>query len=954
MGWLKELVSEKGFKSLRSAAFAMRDREGSPWPGGDGRDPVTVANKLGHLDQGKDVQWWSTTGRPFLPALAFVLEEEEDELLERMKGGAEDMPSPLSAEWTFQMFPALRRLDLKTERPFPGLPSELLRSGGPRGARTWWIAPRGAGKTLVGRWLEAQFGWVYLSFDDWSQAATELPRQGRVYLELGSARGVDERALLAAEGLRLCVACSEAPPSFAPPPTRGSSGVRIGFRSGGPGEDGGGDAAEPRGGNVVTPKRALWDCLQTPGVDSWLPPLIGWAEGRVRSGGGFDGEGLRALLIDQPLRQLFHTPGDMLEFFGIVEEIGLDEVRVDSSVSSDLTRWVGVWLKASLARLDRARPPGVEASIRQDGVRILKEMTKARLRRGLGSVLIREEWTPLVPPAQAPTLDRDKLLEIVDRGGPDALEQLRKELRPDALSVVRGLEAVGALGPGAGGLTISPAWVAGIVRNAAIDELLHEGATGLGSLLLFEETVEEAMITLLDDVCDGDTTLLRACLDADLRTPEGAAALDGAVRVVGLALAMNQEVDPDLAIALWHRQLPLLSDRFLSWPPVPIAAVSCGTSHQGLRSPGAWFLSSFSIQRLGTFAPTEGLAPALNPWAASKLEELADFDQLCQVLSVIRSAFREESDDELHAALRDACFRLGGDLLAHFGVIRRHQDVVEVQVPDVVVQLASGRDLGLTDAELRAVLRLDCGLNAIESACARQGSSLESVVRWCWGAWGQGEGTNWSYPPFHWGQDTGSERRRAEALRLWALAPVEVLTAEQVNGLNNLPVVWNKLTPQVWTRWLAEWSREGGHNHRGVQAFRYLPEDLAIHAIDSGILDPWAHEARQLLWGRLPERLLSYIDEAIRGPAREHALLSGMGGPVGSLIWGSPVSAEVALVERAAAWLADPAAYPGAGEWVRKWLIQVVERRGPAWRRAYELLVQRSTGGPGEGAPAQR
>jgi len=45
------------------------------------------------------------------------------------------------------------------------------------------------------------------------------------------------------------------------------------------------------------------------------------------------------------------------------------------------------------------------------------------------------------------------------------------------------------------------------------------------------------------------------------------------------------------------------------------------------------------------------------------------------------------------------------------------------------------------------------------------------------------------------------------------------------------------------------------------------------------------------------------------------------------------------LVMRARAWVSEPSSYPGVGEWIHRWLADVVERRAAGWREAYALLL---------------
>ena len=86
MGWIDDLAKERGHSSLRALAHAMRDS--AAWPSSDERSAETVANKLRDLNKGKDAGWWTGTGKSLLPALAEALQEDQEDLVERLLRGS--------------------------------------------------------------------------------------------------------------------------------------------------------------------------------------------------------------------------------------------------------------------------------------------------------------------------------------------------------------------------------------------------------------------------------------------------------------------------------------------------------------------------------------------------------------------------------------------------------------------------------------------------------------------------------------------------------------------------------------------------------------------------------------------------------------------------------------------------------------------------------------------------
>ncbi|HEY8206942.1 MAG TPA: hypothetical protein VIG99_05655, partial [Myxococcaceae bacterium] len=145
MSWLKDLAKENGYRSLRALALGMAKSEA--WPTEAGREIESIANKLRHADQRKDVEWWSRAGQVFLRPLAATLGKDEEEVRRQLLEGP-GVGSEGGALWSFEMCPALRPLDLRSELPFPGIPLgihmlEVLVLLN----KVWWIAPAGAGKT---------------------------------------------------------------------------------------------------------------------------------------------------------------------------------------------------------------------------------------------------------------------------------------------------------------------------------------------------------------------------------------------------------------------------------------------------------------------------------------------------------------------------------------------------------------------------------------------------------------------------------------------------------------------------------------------------------------------------------------------------------------------------------------------------------------------------------------
>lgn len=341
MGWLEDLAKTRGHKSLRAVALAMRQSD--HWPRTDKRSSRTVENKLHHVDEGKDALWWFRTGRPFVHALAEVLEEDEDELLIHIQNAR---PPSISRPilWHFKMFPQLRPIDFDSEEPFPGVPSSLVRNGGPRELRTWWVAPIGAGKTLVGRWLEARHGWTYVQAKTW--ADVKLPLRGRVFVELSSLVGICVHTLpKIPPAVTMCIACPNVPLKKLTEQQNLGYDHDWTFR--------------PSFGRDPAPEADLppeFTVIETMPVMDWGDDLLQWVAQRVDPGGGFNVDQAHDLLFHQNMHALFATPGDLIGFLGIVENVGLAQNDAKSSPSTTYMKWIGAWLKALAERFVHDHP----------------------------------------------------------------------------------------------------------------------------------------------------------------------------------------------------------------------------------------------------------------------------------------------------------------------------------------------------------------------------------------------------------------------------------------------------------------------------------------------------------------------------------------------------------------------------------------------------------------------
>jgi hypothetical protein len=934
MGWLEDLAKAKGLRSLRALAVEM---EASPlWPKGEGRSVETVANKLRDADKGKDAAWWTGTGRDLLPALAALLEETVDVLSERLQresGGPDDSRA---AMWTFTMFPALRPLDLRVEAPFPGIPPTLGHRGGPREEQVWWYAKPGAGKTLVGRWLELRFGWVFIHGVPLREV--QWPQSGNVFVELPADEPVQLVDLeTVPDNLKVIIAAAVRLPACPPNPSSGDVGPGS---QPGVGPDSTSAALESNANSEDADHKdsdgvgtAVFTELSSAPVFDWALELIDWAAARVRSGGGFVRDTLRELLGNLDSLSAFETPGDLLSFLGLIDEVGIDSLLAGSESRPNPLRWLTIWMQRAIQRVPRAELRRVVEILERSGPATLIAIEAERLRRGWRSPMPDTKWAELASGHREQNLEPSAILRLLEEVGPEAVKDLLAASGP---VTVAGLRKIGALTEAApDALEISPRWVENIVHEEAFTRVYAERPRGLGALLLFEETSDVAMRRLINDLESGQSDGLAACVEMAPATPEDMAALNGAFRAIGMTLACGSRVPLDLVASAWQQQISYAVPRFSNWVPMPVQLVWAGEGRRGPTAVEAWLLAAFAIARTLHEQGSSVIPTSLNPWGSAPLDS-TEWDRCINAISTISIPFLDDPETEDVDPMRMAPYRIGADLFDTHGVIKHQNQILMIQEPDLLACLVRGDSLDLESSQLDGLAHLAFGLDVLDDACARRGVDADAAIRWCWQRWGTGEGY---WPSISWLPGQRSRRPGAWAERLWRQAPAEVLADRFYETFLHHTEVWPWANLATWEWWLRLWSRRPTRWSESAAVFEHVPEEVAVRALVEGHVDEYCHDVRRVLWARMPERLIAIVDQlAGQVGGTDGALSTGQKVLMGLVRTAPPEQCE-RLVERAGRWFADQTAFPGVAANLQWWLYEVVERRVPGWRRAYSMLM---------------
>lgn len=896
MGWLEDLAKSRGHKSLRAVALAMHKSD--HWPRTDKRSSRTVENKLHHVDEGKDASWWFRTGRPFVRALAEVLEEDEDELLIQLQNARPASSGQGSILWPFKMFAGLRPIDFDTEEPFPGVPPSLLRNGGPRELRTWWVAPIGAGKTLVGRWLEARYGWTFIQAKAWADVA--LPHNGRVFVELSSLAGICVHVLQKIpQTVTICIACPNLPLK------KGAEHQNLGYD-----QDWMFRPNLGREPPLVHDLPSDFAILHTSLVADWGDKLLEWVAHRVTPGGGFNVDQAHELLFHQNLLSLFSTPGDLIGFLGMMDHAGLAQGEEKQSALTMYMRWIGTWLKAASERFVHEHQSAETPELRgKRGAEILCGIEMERLRRGLEPILSDTQWCELIPPGRSAESNRERCAE---------------------------LKEIGVLVEGdAGRWSFKPVWLANAIHAAAMVRLYNDAPHGLGSLLLYKNTSENVLRGMIQEVCSGNFRCIEASLKAgEPSTPEQMVALDGVFRAIGIALLNGVPLNVKWVQQIWLWQTSHTIQRYSNWPPIPILRIA-EHGHHEITAHSGWLLAAISITRTLNQAGVDIGSSMLNVWCGLP-ENAGEYDKCIEMIENAGWLRRNAEENTEPDTIELSAYRLGAALYEKYGILVRHGRVLNLQEPDVLVVLASGKENEISQSELGSVLSLPFGLKALEEACLRQGADCDDVLRWCWRKWGT-KTELWQSPAIRWLGRHGSRGKLQDAERLWKVAPDE-LPETLYTQLATIPEVWPWLNEATWTRWLDVWSVQNGRWSERSEIFGLLPQPLALQAIRDGRVDGHCHYVRDILWRRMPDALLELIDELALLPPNLPRF-SGSGGPITWLVYAAPAAQCPPLVQRARLWLAAPSKYPGTTGWIGRWLARVIEQRSPGWRDAYALVV---------------
>src|SRR5690606_31230547 len=167
MGWIRDLMLLADAPPRSLGELGRRCLAHPGWPEEPRPKPRSLAAMLGRMDRGLDLEWLRDR-----PAVQQVLSEVLSCALADIQLSCRppDAGHGPSADPMLRLddLPFARSLRLREEALPPGIP--LLPQRVSAWSAVWWYAPSGAGRSLVGRWLEARGAARWVCARHWPDA----------------------------------------------------------------------------------------------------------------------------------------------------------------------------------------------------------------------------------------------------------------------------------------------------------------------------------------------------------------------------------------------------------------------------------------------------------------------------------------------------------------------------------------------------------------------------------------------------------------------------------------------------------------------------------------------------------------------------------------------------------------------------------------------------------------
>lgn len=801
MGWLRDLMQQAPTPMRSLGDLSRSALRSSDWPSDTHMQPRSLAALFSKLDRDQELDWLND--RPGAQvAIAKALGAPLEDIRSRVRRRQEINPAQVLR---LRAIPAARALAFAEERLPPGIPAEVQEPASFDGV--FWVAASGAGRSLVGRYLEARGLAHFIRAETWAEAQSQLPEHGAVFIELEAPTDLPTLADLF--GLRACVAAPKAPAD--------ESGFRL---------------------------------VRTPEPESYLPALVRWVAERSPQDGRFEPDIVLAWLRGEPLeRGIIDGPGAALGLCGLADELGA------RALSDGLDKLVRRYAQARFtATLD---PESTHSAFfRKNGYGALVALVRRLLvEDGLAwdAPRPREAWLALVPEELQREADVD-WLKLTLGTGPNALrgadlERAVRKLPPGAFRVIRCFEQAGLLESTSGDrLQLGPRFVARTLLSEAVTALVQGSPVEWGAALLEGSARSEIEAEVLEGARSSGGASLEPLLEVS--HPDSlpyVGAFELGFVAAGLALLEGVELPRDLRESLFDDQLDLmleLSDE------LPLPRVLRGGDAESSERHGLWLLAALSLSEdLPANARRHSL---LRPWQRQTLDPRMPL-LLDRVAAALDSPWMSEA-----AAL--GVFALIGRLRGSVGALASVDTPHRLEQPTVIAEEAS---LGVLSWPTVAELgrgRPGLLIAATRAAAITLDVAWAEVARAVWLAWDAAE------RPAE-GADFLLPENDPEGL-FWAHIPRELLKPMLVDARDK-PMPFERLRDEPWAA--IEDAVLDGSLSPTAAIVEHAPEHVLDSWLGRRGIEPFEGAALSMLFRRVPERLLRVIELHFEKPSATEA-----------------------------------------------------------------------------------
>jgi hypothetical protein len=791
MGWLRDLMdqSDSGCRSYGDLARAAL--ENSDWPAESRMGERSLASIFSKLDRSQEADWLAERVG-VQRVLSKVLGVPLDDL--RAPGTpASATPRGDIRRLRLGSLRYARALDLVDEPLCPGLPPGVLASGSY--ANTFWRAPSGAGRSLVGRYLQARGLAHVIEASTFEEAAPRMPERGPVFIELYAQR---MQPLPPAPRPDVCVA---------------------------------GD---------FQPRDPSWQVIDSPEVSTYLAELVAWVAARLPSDGRFDAGRTLAWLREEMLPSgILDGLGAALGLCGLADEQGVQALR-GKSPQKLAERFCRDRL---LATLD---PEASHAAwLKRNGYDVLV---------GLGRRLLAdsdaawddprslERWLELVPQEHQRDADLDWMrlsLSRVDSGiRPSDIEKAARKIPPGAFRIVRSLQRAEFLrgasndassgGPPEASLAFGPRWFSNALRLDATRALITGSPNDFGEALLRGHAAPSIARELLQRLADRGSAFIEGVLELEGADSAGhTAAVEMTFRAAGIAVLGGAELASDSIEALWDEAL----DARLEFPgELPCPRIEYPAPEvDALLSRGIWYLAAFALSReLGQRA---GLRHGLlRPWKAREANP-----QLRELCAIIARDLPTAAQDRTWA-LR--AFSLLAQLRSEIGALGALDSPEVLERPAVILDEVAHGVLSWTT--VAGIADTELGLPALQALATERAMPFSSVASAIWEAWDDAQ------RPASSASFLATDSPHASWF--WPHIPADLLEALLCDA-RATDIPYESFGDSQWHAFIAALDTAPARA-ADSRAFALAPDFVLLEALERGVESPALFSA---VWQRAPD-----------------------------------------------------------------------------------------------------